>query len=184
VSLLAILAGALTLAGVSVTTGLALALVVTGGGLIVGAWRGRAKWLIPVGLVLSVALAAASLIDVPVRGGTGEIRYTPATLEEIRSPYRLAAGQLVLDLANVDLHGGTATIVASVATGSLQVIVPRDAAVDVNAHVGAGNLDLLGRRSDGLDVGRTVMESGREGGGSIVLRTRTGVGEVVIRRAA
>ncbi|MDQ3897204.1 MAG: PspC domain-containing protein, partial [Actinomycetota bacterium] len=42
-SLLAILAGGLTLVGVSATTGLALALLLTGGALILGAWRGRAR---------------------------------------------------------------------------------------------------------------------------------------------
>jgi phage shock protein PspC (stress-responsive transcriptional regulator) len=182
-SLLAVLAGGLGLLGVSVTTGLALALLLTGGALILGAWRGRARWLIPVGLALSVALATVSVIDVPIRGGAGEVSYHPATLAEIRSPYRLAAGEMILDLRDLDLGGETLTIVASVAAGSLRIVVPAGVAVDIDAHVGAGELNVLGRLSDGLDVDRTVIESGREGAGRLVLRADVGVGEVGVRRA-
>ena len=182
-SLLAVLAGGLTLFGVSVRTGLCLALLVTAGGLVVGAWRGRARWLIPVGLVLSMALAAASLIDVPIRGGAGEVNAHPVALEDIRSPYRLGAGELVVDLRDVDLRGQRTTIVASVAVGRLEIVVPADAAVEIDAHVGAGELILLGRHSEGIDVGREVVESGNEGAGRIVLRTRAGLGEVEVRRA-
>ncbi len=183
-SLLAVLAGAATLAGVSLTTGLALALLLTGGALIVGAWRGRARWLIPVGLVLSVALAGASLIDVPIRGGAGEIDYRPLTVAEIRTPYRLGAGELVVDLSGIDFGGETVTIVASVAAGHLDIIVPRDVALDVDAHVGAGNLILLGRETEGLDIGREFTDAGREGAGRLILRAKAGVGLVEVRRAA
>jgi phage shock protein PspC (stress-responsive transcriptional regulator) len=182
-SLLLVLAGALTLTGVSVTTGLALALLLTGGALILGAWRGRARWLIPVGLVLSLALAGASVIDVPVRGGAGDVSFRPLTLEDIRTPYRLGAGDLLLDLSDLDLQGRTVTIVTSVAAGHVEVVVPNDVAVDVDAHVGAGDLDLLGRHSEGLDVGRTVSDPGQDGAGRLVLRARAGIGLVEVRRA-
>ena len=183
-SLLAILAGGLALAHVSATTGVALALLLTGAALMVGAWRGRAKWLTPVGVLLSLALAVVSILDVPVRGGTGDIAYRPRTVDEVRSPYRLAAGQLVVDLSAVDLTGRDLTVVASVAAGDLQVIVPANATVDVDAHVGAGNLRLLGRPGDdGLDVGRQLTEPGSTDGGHLVLRARTGFGSVEVRRA-
>ena len=182
-SLLAVLAGVATLFGLSLTTGLALALLLTGGALIVGAWRGRARWLIPVGLVLSVALAGASLIDVPIRGGAGEVGFRPLTVAEIRTPYRLGAGELVVDLSDIDFGGETVTIVASVAAGHLDIIVPADVALDVDAHIGAGNLILLGRESDGLDIGREVTDGGREGAGRLILRVDAGVGLVEVRRA-
>jgi len=182
-SLLAVLAGAATLFGLSLTTGLALALLLTGGALVVGAWRGRARWLIPVGLVLSVALAGASLIDVPIRGGAGDIGYRPLSVEEIRTPYRLGAGQLVVDLSDVDFRGQTVTVVASVAAGHLDIVVPRDVAVELDAHVGAGNLMLLGRETDGLDIGRQLTDRGQEGAGTLILRAKAGVGLVEVRRA-
>ena len=183
-SLLAVLAGGLSLVGASVTTGLALALLLTGGALVMGAWRGRAKWLIPVGLLLAVALAATSVIDLPVRGGSGDVSFRPLTVEEIQTPYRLAAGELLLDLGAVDLHGETVTVVASVAAGVLDIVVPRDVAVDIDAHVGAGDLMLLGRDSEGLDISRQLTDPGREGAGRLVLRLRAGLGLVEVRRAA
>jgi phage shock protein PspC (stress-responsive transcriptional regulator) len=182
-SLLAVLAGVATLFGLSLTTGLALALLVTGGGLIVGAWRGRARWLIPLGLVLSVALAGASLIDVPIRGGAGEVAHRPLAAEEIRTPYRLGAGELTVDLGAVDLTGQTVTVVASVAAGRLDVVVPPDATVEVDAHVGAGTLLLFGQETEGLDIGRRVTDRGPDGAGTLVLRPRAGVGLVEVRRA-
>jgi phage shock protein PspC (stress-responsive transcriptional regulator) len=183
-SLLAVLAGAATLFGLSLTTGLALALLLTGGALIVGAWRGRARWLIPVGLFLSVALAGASLIDVPIRGGAGEVGFRPLTVEEIRTPYRLGAGELVIDLGALDLDGREVTVVASVAAGHVDIIVPAGVTVDVDAHVGAGNLMLFGRESDGLDIGRQVVERGDEGAGRLTVRAKAGVGLVEVRRAS
>lgn len=183
-SLLAVLAGGLSLARVSPETGLALALLLTGGALVVGARRGRARWLIPVGLILAVGLAAASIIDVPIRGGSSDATFRPVTIPDIQSPYRLAAGTLRVDLSGLALAGGTVTVVASVAAGHLQVFVPAGVAVDVDAHAGAGNLQLFGQAAGGLDVRRHVVDAGQDGSGRIVLRTRVGAGQVEVRRAA
>jgi len=184
-SLLAILAGGLALVGVSLTTGLALALLLTSGALVLGAWRGRARGLIPVGLLLTMALGVASVVDdVPLRGGTGEVSFRPAALEEIRTPYRLSAGELVVDLSDLDLRGQSVTIVASVAAGNLQLIVPRDVAVDVDAHVGAGDIQAFGRLSEGFDIDRSFSQPGREGAGRLVVRAQVGLGQMEVRRAA
>ncbi len=182
-SLLAVLAGAATLFGVSLTTGLALALLLTAGALVVGAWRGRARWLIPVGLVLSVALAGVSLIDVPIRGGMGEIGYRPLTVEEIRTPYRLGAGELVIDLSDIDFGGRTVTVVTSVAAGHVDIIVPDEVALELDAHIGAGQLLLLGQEYEGFDIGRELTDAGGEGAGTLILRAKAGVGLVEVRRA-
>jgi len=184
-SLLAILAGGLSLVGVSATTGLALALLLTSAALVFGAWRGRARGLIPIGVILAVGLAAASVVDdVPLRGGTGAISFRPAALEEIRTPYRLSAGELLVDLSDIDLRGQTITIVASVAAGNLQMVVPDDVAVDVDAHVGAGDVNAFGRLSEGFDLDRRFTEPGREGAGRVVVRARVGMGQMEVRRAS
>jgi len=189
-SLLAILAGVLALLNgtdavdVPVVVGLALALLVVGGALVVGSWRGRARWLIPLGLVLSVAILAASAVDVPLGGGPGDRAYRPQSVSELQSPYRLAAGDLVVNLTDVDLSGTTQTVVASMGAGDLQVVVPEGAEVVLDAHVGAGSMTLFGRQSDGMDNGRHVVQPGREGGGRLVLSTRTGVGDLEVRRAS
>jgi len=189
-SVLAILAGVLALlattgtADVPVAVGLALALLVVGVGLCVGGWRGRARWLMPVGVVLGVALLAASAVDVPLRGGVGDRTYRPRVASDLQSPYRLAAGNLEVDLGGLDLSGTTATVTASVGAGDLQVVVPDGAEVIVDAHVGAGTITVFGRQSDGTDTGRHLVEPGREGGGRLVLTTRAGFGDLEVLRAS
>ena len=187
-SLLAIAAGVLALAGVSLQTSLAVLLLVTGGALVVGASRGRARWLIPVGLILAVGLMGATAVgDIPVRGGAGERVYRPASLVEVLSPYRLAAGSLTVDLAGLDpteLNPVAATeVVASVGAGDLVLVVPEGVGVDLDAHVGVGELELLGRSWGGADLGQRLVESEPAGGGRLVVRARVGLGHLEVRRA-
>ncbi len=183
-SVLAIQAGVLVLAGASLVTGLALSVLVVGLALVVGTWMGRARWLIPVGLLLSIALGAAVVLDVPVSGGTGSRVYNVATLSDLRSPYRLGAGEMILDLGNLDLTGTTTEVDASVALGHLVVVVPAGAEVDFEGMVNVGNLVLFGREWDGTSVKQDVVVPGREGGGRLVLDAQMGVGELEVRRAA
>jgi phage shock protein PspC (stress-responsive transcriptional regulator) len=189
-SLLAVLAGGLALlattgaASVPASVGVALALVLVGAAMVVGAWRGRARGLVPVALVLGAALAATSIADVPIRGDVGDRSWRPLTPGDLRSPYRLGAGDMVVDLGAIDLSGGTATVVASVGAGDLEVVVPEGAAVDVDGHAGAGDVSVLGRTSEGLGARRHVVEPGREGGGRLVLRVRVGFGDLEVHRAS
>ena len=184
-SLLAVAGGVLALAGASLQTGLAVLLLMTGAALVVGSSRGRARWLIPVGLVLALALLGASALgDVPVRGGAGDRVYRPASLVEVASPYRLAAGTLTVDLGQLDLTDAGATVVASVGAGELIVTVPEDVAVELDTHVGVGELELLGRSWGGADVDQRLVEAGDEGGGRLVLKARVGLGHLEVRRAA
>ncbi|MGH9222236.1 MAG: PspC domain-containing protein [Acidimicrobiales bacterium] len=183
-SILAILAGVMALVGVSVDTGIAVALLITGVALVIGAWRGRARGLIPVAILLSLGLAAASVVDVPLRGGAGDRSYRPATVADVRSPYRLGAGEMTLDLSAVDLAPSSSrTIVATVGLGALMVIVPRTAEVLVIGHAGLGELRLFGLHSEGMDVDRRVTSPGLEGGGRLIIRAGVGVGQVEVRRA-
>ena len=190
-SLLAVLAGTLILLDVggaltvSVPTGLALALLLVGGAMLVGSRRGRARTLIPVGLLLTAALAATSAIDVPLRGGVGERAYRPGSGAELQTPYRLALGEMTVDLRDLELGERATTVVASVGVGSLVVVVPAAAEVAVDARAGMGDLELLGRSADwgGVDVDADVVDPGEEGGGRLVLDARVGVGQVEVRRA-
>ena len=184
-SLLLILAGGLAMAGVSALTALAVLLLVTGGALVVGATRGRARWLIPVGLALSVALLGASAVDdIPIRGGTGERFYRPASLMEVRSPYRLSAGELTVDLGDLEVAGGTTRVVASVGVGKLVVLVPDDVALEVDGSVGLGEVQLLGRTWGGADRAERAVATGPEGAGRLEVDARVGLGALEVHRAA
>ncbi|HLZ36929.1 MAG TPA: hypothetical protein VKP64_04055 [Mycobacteriales bacterium] len=104
---------------VGATTLLATALVVVGAGLVVGAWRGRARWLIAVGVALAIALLAALTTPrVPVAGGVGDRAFTPAALADVRPAYRLGMGNSTVDLSRVAFAGARRDVAVSSARAS------------------------------------------------------------------
>src|SRR5438093_1433546 len=86
---------------VSVPVFLAGALVLTGVALVAGAWFGRTRGLVALGIVLTVVLALSTGVRASFSGGAGERRWVPASLAELRHTYRLGAGDAVLDLSHL-----------------------------------------------------------------------------------
>jgi phage shock protein PspC (stress-responsive transcriptional regulator) len=166
------------------SAGLALAVMAVGAGMIVGGLFGRARALIPLGLVLVVPLILASAIDVPLRGETGDTTWTPASAAVLASPYNLATGRGELDLSAIDPGGGTVHVTAYVGAGQLIVTVPDDVALQAVVHVGAGRMQFVdGEQRSGLDV-TSKFDSSAEGGskGTIVLDLKAGLGDVEVQR--
>jgi hypothetical protein len=120
------------------------ALIVLGIGLVIGTWWGRGRSLIASALVVSVVLACAATLDVPLRGGLGERTWEPTSASDLRSPYRLAIGNAELDLSGIDPNGGTVEVTASVAMGRLLVIVPSDVDLVLDGHTGFGHVEGAG----------------------------------------
>ncbi|MSQ11275.1 MAG: hypothetical protein EXR48_01025 [Dehalococcoidia bacterium] len=63
---------------------------------------------------------------------------------------RTGFGELVLDLTRADVPEGEHAIDAQGLVGGLEVIVPRDLALSVDAEVILGAIHVLGRSADGL----------------------------------
>jgi phage shock protein PspC (stress-responsive transcriptional regulator) len=167
--------------GRGVESALAVGLLVVAAALFVGAWWGRAKPLIAIGVLFTIAAAGASLVDVPLKGGAGDRTWDPVA--SVRPAYRLGVGDATLDLTNV--AGDRVHTKASVGIGHLRVVVPHDATVDIDAHAGLGEVRVLGRTADGTDAERSVQEAGSELGPHVTLDVRVGVGQVeVVRDAA
>ena len=201
--------GPLTFAVALIATGLALALdnldvidlsigqvlavflTVLGGGLVVGTWWGRAWGLIPIGL-LAVPLVAFTALagPVPVQGGVAERVFQPATPAEVRTGYRLAGGEMILDLSKVRFGPAPPPVEASVAGGRLLVVLPDDVAAVVRGRVGVGALDLLGHVDSGAQVDSTVTEPAAKAPakGAIAPTVRldlmAGYGVIEVRRAS
>jgi phage shock protein PspC (stress-responsive transcriptional regulator) len=200
--------GPLTFAAALIATGLAIALdnlgvvdlglgqvlavflTVLGVGLLVGTWWGRAWVLIPAGLLAVPVVAVAALAGpVPVEGGFAEQRFQPRTPAQVRPGYRLAGGELVLDLSKVRFGPGAPPIEASVAGGRLLVVVPDEVAVQVRGRVGVGLLDLLGQEEPGAQIDTTVSEPptrppARGTAPTVELDLMAGYGVVEVRRAS
>ena len=200
--------GPLTFAAALVATGVALALdnlnvvdlsvgqllavflTVLGAGLLVGTWWVRAWGLIPVGLLAAPVVALAALAgNVPVEGGMADRLYQPTTPAQVRPSYRLAGGEMVLDLSKVKFSAGAPPVQASVAGGRLLVVLPDEVAAEVRGRVGVGSLDLLGHEDTGTQVDSTITEPAvkppKEGTAPTVrLDLRSGYGVIEVRRAS
>jgi hypothetical protein len=164
---------------------LALSAGVLGIGLVVGAWRGRARGLIWLGIPLTLALVVVGTAEVSLDGGTGDRQYRPQSIAEVREDYRIGAGSIRLDLSDLDFTGQSVTSKVSAGVGNVEVLVPREVDVEVIGRTGLGERELFGERDDDLQD-RTVFDDGPdgEGGGRLQLVLEVGLGRVEVERAA
>jgi phage shock protein PspC (stress-responsive transcriptional regulator) len=139
-------------------------------------WRGRVVLGI-VAAVLVVLVAGLLLaIRVPVFSGVGDRYY-----DTLHSKYTLGIGHMTLDLTDLQLPKGQTFVKASVGIGDLNVIVPANATLDVDAHAQAGDVVVLDRKDDGAHVRTRVVD--RTGSGRVlVLDLDTGLGKVEVER--
>jgi phage shock protein PspC (stress-responsive transcriptional regulator) len=166
----------------TLTQFLALGLTVLGVALMVGAWRGRARWLILPGILLIPLVLVTSLIDVPIGGGLGNRYVNPRSIGEIHRSYKLTAGDLVIDLTSLKFGPGEVLISATVAAGRISVLAPDFVSIVARAHAGAGSVSLFGQSDQGIrvDVARTSTAPGSLG--NLILDLRTGIGGIVVYR--
>ncbi|HZP90879.1 MAG TPA: hypothetical protein VFC04_07790, partial [Actinomycetota bacterium] len=136
---------------------LPVALVAVGIGLVVAGLRSERGQggLIALGVVLTVVLTVATVVDIPFEGGVGDRLERPATYDRVRSEYRLAIGRLTINLTRISQLGQSAApkrVTAHVGVGELVVVVPSRTSVDVHGHAGLGDVTVFGRSESGIDV--------------------------------
>lgn len=159
----------------------ALALALIGGGLVAGAWLGRAGGLVPIGILLAAALAAIVALDLPARGGIGQRDWDPGTPAEVRSEYRLAIGEGRLDLSGLELDDETIRTRVRQGVGHLIITLPPGATYHVDARTGAGRLEVLGRDEEGDDSQIVATTPPRAGAPRIEVEARLGAGKLEVR---
>jgi phage shock protein PspC (stress-responsive transcriptional regulator) len=170
---------------------LASALGILGLGLLVGAFAGRARWLVALAAPLLLVTAPIAMIPADfgqrLDAGIGDRAWVPSTVAQASTPFELSVGSAELDLTRLEIPAGTTTIAvdASVGLGELLVTVPDDVRVLVDAEVGLGTLDVDGLpREDGDDVSVvTELPDGPLTGPTIELTVRTDVGNLEVSRA-
>lgn len=170
---------------------LASALGILGLGLLVGAFAGRARWLVALAAPLLLVTAPIAMIPADfgqrLDAGIGDRAWVPSTVAQASMPFELSVGSAELDLTRLEIPAGTTTIAvdASVGLGELLVTVPDDVRVLVDAEVGLGTLDVDGLpREDGDDVSVvTELPDGPLTGPTIELTVRTDVGNLEVSRA-
>ncbi|GLY23251.1 PspC domain-containing protein [Micromonospora sp. NBRC 101691] len=158
---------------VSASAYFAAALATIGLGLLVGAWFGRARWLIALGLVTSAALGFVTAVESfeEWRRLNGNVTWTPASYEDLAPRYENTFGDAVLDLRAVDFAQRDTRTTVVISFGDATVLVPPNVDVITHAEVHAGDAIIFGVGSSGLD--RQVREStdlGADGAGGGTLR--------------
>ena len=151
--------------------------------LIAASFAGGARWLIVPGLLLAGIVGFLKAADVHLRGGWGDSDIAVASVADLHDRYDLSAGQLRLDLRDLRLaEGEDRTVRARVGMGDLVIRVPQGVTVDADARSGAGQVELFGRQSDGLDVTRTTARDLGFGGGTLHLDADVGLGRIIVVR--
>lgn len=147
-----------------------------------GAFFGRVIGPLVLTIMLSAALAVAWAVDVPVRWSAGDRTVSPATAAELDSEYRLGAGELVLDLRQLDLDGATRRVEASVSVGKLLVLVPPGAETAIDGHASVGEVELFNELEDGVGVSSSAGdEDAVTPGDRLLLDLDVGIGKVEVR---
>lgn len=162
----------------------ATAIVVVAGGLVVGAWYGRARWLVLVGLLLCIVLAGTALTDEAdgaLRGGIGE-RTWVVQPTDARQGYRLGAGEATLDLTGLEPTGRHLVVDAHVGAGHLIVLVPDDVPVRVHAEVRLGEIRDLGSTYGDVEHVERTESYGPPGDPRVEVEATVGTGQVEVRR--
>lgn len=160
------------------------------GGLVVSAFRGRATGLIPLGIVVTLALLVASIVDPVLEDGTGNRFHDPVSLGDLRPEYRLGAGSLRVDLSGLDLAGETRSVVIELAVGELDVILPPEPALELTIENDIGVIDFrdraegLGAEDDSSGFGNDFRLVDDEGDGRLVVDIRNDIGDVEVTRVA
>ena len=158
-------------------------LAIVGLALIVGSFDGEHSGLVVFGVFLTVAVIISAVAPVDAfRGGVGERQFRAETGADLETDYRLGVGDMRLDFSNLELTEPEA-IRASLGAGTLQVDLPVDLPVRIEARSGAGEVTIFGENSDGLSVSRTYESPGFDPAGpGLVLELEVATGEIEVDR--
>ncbi len=163
---------------------LASFMIVIGVGLLVGAWVGRARWLIVPGFILLPLFLAVSVLPGQLRGEIGEQNLTGIQILDAGGVEEMAIGELSVDLRDVPL-GTSVDVDVSLGIGRLEIIVPNDRAVRVDAEVGIGQLVMSGDQTDPFTVqeggfGLDRIRTFGTGEPDVVIRADLGIGQLQV----
>jgi phage shock protein PspC (stress-responsive transcriptional regulator) len=165
----------------------AAALGVIALGLVIGAWVGRARWLIPIGVLLVIALGATTAVEHSSHdiGQVDDVTATPTSVDEIAPSYGTEVGNIDLDLSQIDFTDHDVTIELTVGIGgNVNVTLPANVDTTVSADVHGGDLQLFDHHFSGLNQHEDLTDLGSDGtgGGKLLLNTSVNFGNVEVQR--
>ena len=141
----------------------AIALAITGVGLLASAFAVPARGLIFLGVLLCVPALLLAGADVRWGTGVGEVRVSVTDTEDLADEYRHGVGQMVVDLRHLDPDRTDHSVELSLGVGEMLVYVPDNIFTTADLSVGAGNIRVWyggpapGRTQD-LNSTRDLLE--------------------------
>jgi phage shock protein PspC (stress-responsive transcriptional regulator) len=188
--------GAVVLAGVTITLERLDVLSITApvllvavaaaalAGMIVVTIRSRRPWtLVATQTVLLVPVLVGLALGRWI-GGIGDRIEAPTAIATVQPAYRLAVGHLRLDLHRLVLDGKTINVKADTRIGVMDVIVPADVRVTLDAHVGAGKMEVFDYSRDGSSLDQHVDDAPSSPRGTIKLDAEMAIGQLRVCRAS
>jgi predicted membrane protein len=127
---------------------------------------------------------AAAFAIVAPNPSFGQLDATPSTGAQVSDSYDMTAGQIHLDLSQLDDPSDllNRTVEIDVLTGEVQVVLPGGVPVVVNSSAKAGQLNVLGREVDGTTVDSDVTDPAADPGPYLTLDIEIGAGELTVVR--
>jgi uncharacterized membrane protein YdfJ with MMPL/SSD domain len=139
--------------------------------------------LVPVGLVLLATLVAAIKSPASLSAGIGDKAERPRDTAQLERSYEFGIGDFTLDLRDVELPPGTTKVDVGLGIGDLLVRVPAAAALEIDAHAGAGVVEVLGTSNDGTGADqRLVVPGSTSRAPTLELDAEVGFGHLSVRR--
>lgn len=166
----------------SVYPGTALGIIALA--LLAGAWWGRSRGLIAVGLLASLLTAGAAFAG---PGPYGDQVVTPTTASQLKPTYTLGIGQLRLHLDQVSDIGQLAGRHVNVDArfGRVLVVIPSSLAVTVDAAVDHGRIDgPVGVQDGNNGAEHVLMTPPADGRPALSLSIHLKFGQIEIDRLA
>ena len=141
----------------------AIALAITGAGLLGSAFTVGARGLILLGVALSAPLLLFIGAEVPWGSGMGEVRVSVTDADELQDEYRHGAGRMVVDLRGLEPDSAANSVDLSLSVGELDVYVPDNIETTADINVGAGSIQVrysgpLSDRQQDLSDSRSVLD--------------------------
>jgi len=166
---------------------LAAALGVVGCGLLVGAFVGRARGLIALGLLLIVALVPTTVINnmhLPFHRNANET-LVPASAAQLPASYELGAGRVTLNLRQLRNDSTPHSMTVRLGVGTVRIVLPRTLVVVVaaQANVGVIRTSWTPWEISGTSVARTYsLGTATPQRQPVTLHVQVGAGQVEVVR--
>lgn len=159
----------------------AMVFVILGTGMMVGAFAGRARWLVLPAILLVPAVLVLSVIHVPLEGGFGKIAVYARSSGEVAGSYRRVAGDVFVDLTRLQCTDADLSLSESTGFGNVTLYVPFDAHVVATGSIGIGETPLSNRTSIDRSFRQTI-EPRFGDGPTITADLQAGLGSVSLYR--